>query len=248
MWPSRQKVLEKTAEVNRTTRATLHKGRIVWCRALRVTAATPTSWLLLLAAAAACADAPAVRDRNGDGRVVVACLGDSNTETQWPAPHTPKWCEFAAAERPRWTFTNHAVGGSTVTRPATARPWADTQLAETLAKDAPDVVILAFGTNDVRAGRPTADVVAAYRAAVARIEAAGAVAFVALAPPIHPPEPDRTAALAALNAALREAFPAARLVGFEAGMARGDFEADGLHPNAAGQRKRAAAALRALGR
>jgi lysophospholipase L1-like esterase len=200
---------------------------------------------LVTVAAIACTAKHGVRDMNGDGRIVVACLGDSNTETHWPTPNTPKWCEFAA-EIAGWTFTNHAVGGSTVTPPATPRSWVEPQLADALAKDAPDAVILAFGTNDVRAGRSAAETVDAYRAAAARAEAAGALAFVALAPPTYAPEPDHADALAALNAALRGAFPAGRIVDFTTGMTREDFEADGLHPNAAGQHKRAAAALRVL--
>lgn len=200
--------------------------------------------LAALALAAACAAPAGVRDVNGDGRVVVACLGDSNTEHRWPPPYTPKWCELAAAARPAWTFANHAVGGATVTP---AARWAGPQLDAALAADAaPDAVVLAFGTNDVRAGRPTDAIVAAYRDAVRRVEASGALAFVALAPPIHPPEPAHADALAALNAALRRALPAARLVDFARDMPPARFEADGLHPNADGQRVRAAAALRAL--
>ncbi|HEV7734858.1 MAG TPA: SGNH/GDSL hydrolase family protein [Candidatus Binatia bacterium] len=202
--------------------------------------------LALALAVTACGPPAGVRDVDGDGRIVVACLGDSNTETRWPPPHTPKWCEFAAERVPAWTFTNHAVGGATVTRPNDQRSFADAQLDAAGAAAPADAVVLAFGTNDVRSGRSTADIVAAYRAVVARVEATGAIAFVALAPPSYPPEPDHAAALAALNAALRGAFPPDRLVDFDGGMTRLDFEADGLHPNAAGQHERAVAALRAL--
>jgi lysophospholipase L1-like esterase len=185
-----------------------------------------------------------VRDVNGDGRVVIACLGDSNTEWRWPPPYTPKWCEMAAETMPGWTFVNHAVGGATVTKPRDDHSFADRQLDQALA-DAPDAVVLAFGTNDVRTGRSTPEVVAAYRAAVARVTAQGALVFVALAPPLFPPEPERADALTALNAALRAEF-ADRLIDFASGMGRDDFEPDGIHPNAAGQHKRAAAALRVL--
>lgn len=201
--------------------------------------------LALASVAIACTPASGIRDVNGDGRIVVACLGDSNTDRRWPPPDTPKWCEFLAADVAGWTLVNRAVSGSTVTR-SPARSWVEPQLDEALATDAPDVVVLAFGTNDVRAGRSTEDIVAAYRAAVRRVEATGGLAFVALAPPILPPESDHADALAALNAALRRAFPAPRLIDFHAGMTRDDFEADGIHPNAAGQHKRSAAALRAL--
>jgi lysophospholipase L1-like esterase len=200
----------------------------------------------LAVAIVACRTTRGVRDMNGDGRIVVACLGDSNTETHWPTPNSPKWCEFAAAQITGWTFTNHAVGGSTVTRPATPRSWAEPQLEAALAADAPDAVVLAFGTNDVRAGRSTAEIIDAYRAAVGRVESSGILAFVALAPPSFPPEPDHADTLAALNAALRGTFPASQIIDFHAGMTGNDFGPDGLHPNDAGQHKRAAAAMRVL--
>jgi lysophospholipase L1-like esterase len=199
----------------------------------------------VLLAATACGAPPVVSDRNGDGKIVVACLGDSNTDRHWPPPDTPKWCELAADRVPDWTFVNRAVSGARVSEFSGPEGWSGTQLDATLPM-APDAVVLAFGTNDVRFGRSAADVVAAYRAAVARIEATGAVAFVALAPPIHPPEPEHAHALDELNAALRAAFPAARVIDFASGMTRADFGDDGLHPNDDGQRKRAEAALRAL--
>jgi lysophospholipase L1-like esterase len=194
----------------------------------------------------ACGGPRGVRDVNGDGRVVVACLGDSNTERHWPTPNSRKWCELAAAGAPDWTFGNYAVGGTTVTPPIDEHGWVGPQLDAALAENAPDAVVLAFGTNDVRFGRATAEVVDAYRAAIRRVEAARALAFVALAPPMFAPEPDHGAALAELNAALRAAFPAPRLIDFDAGMSRDDFEPDGIHPTPAAQQKRAAAALRVL--
>ena len=205
-----------------------------------------TRALVLIAALVAGGCSSGVHDLDGDGRVVIACLGDSNTETRWPPPQTPKWCEFAAAERPEWTFTNHAVGGATVTRPPDERSWSGPQLDAALAASRLDAVVLAFGTNDVRADRSTAEIVAAYRAAAARASAGGTRVFVALTPSIYPPEPEHTDAIAALNRTLRQAFPADSIIDFATGMAREDFEADGLHPNASGQHKRAQAALRTL--
>jgi lysophospholipase L1-like esterase len=211
---------------------------------------SPRSWWTascLAATLVACGQSSVVRDTNADGRIVVACLGDSNTDSRWPPPQTRKWCELAAAETPGWIFRNHAVSGATVTHWPAAPSWVGPQLDEALAADAPDAVVLAFGTNDVRAGQPTDRIVAAYRDAATAVMKTGALVFVALTPPIHPPEPEHAEAIAALNTALRAAFPATRLVDFAADMRDTDYEADGLHPNSGGQRKRAAAALRALG-
>jgi lysophospholipase L1-like esterase len=213
-------------------------------RVARPTSRRRPTWTFLAVAAVACASSSGVHDVNGDGRVIVACLGDSNTDARWPPPHTPKWCEFAA-EATGWTFANHAVSGTTVTMPAAPARWAGPQLDEALA-DAPDAVVLAFGTNDVRTGRSTAEIVAAYRDAVRRVDATGAMAFVALSPPLFPPEPQHAEQLAALNAALRGAFARDLLIDFASGMTRADYEPDGIHPNADGQHKRAAAALRVL--
>jgi lysophospholipase L1-like esterase len=200
----------------------------------------------VLAFVTACAPNSGVHDTNGDGRIVVTCLGDSNTDRRWPPPDTPKWCELAAERLPGWTFVNHAVSASTITPHSDPRLDAGTQLDRALPSDAADAVVLAFGTNDVRAGRATADIIAAYKAAIARVEATGALAFVALAPPIYPPEPEHVAALEDLNGTLRATFAPARIVDFSSGMAVDDFGPDGLHPNTDGQRKRAEAALRAL--
>src|SRR5437867_3408282 len=155
-------------------------------------------WLVAALAVLGCGPRGGVRDVNGDGRVVISCLGDSNTETQWPQPGTRRWCEFAAEDAPGWVFRNHAVGGTTVTEPGRPAIWAMLQLDAALAEDRPDAVVFAFGTNDVRAGRPTGEIVAAYRTAVERAERAGPLPFVALAPPIYSPEPDHRAALEAL--------------------------------------------------
>ena len=202
--------------------------------------------MLAVLTAVACGDRRGVRDVNGDGRIVVSCLGDSNTETHWPRPGTRRWCELASERAPEWVFTNHAVGGTTMTQPATPSSWAMPQLERALAEDQPDAVVFAFGTNDVRAGRSTEDIVAAYRAAVERTNRARVLAFVALAPPIYSPQPDHRAAIEGLNAALRHAFPPVPIVDFWTGMTPADYDPDGLHLNDAGQRKRAEAALRAL--
>src|SRR5688500_16183557 len=117
--------------------------------------ALPTSrhWaasLCLLLAAGACGSATGTQDANGDGTVVVACLGDSNTDRRWPPPGTPKWCELAAERVPAWRFVNHAVSATTVTRNDEPPGWSGPQLDAALASDVPDAVVLAFGTNDVR--------------------------------------------------------------------------------------------------
>ena len=55
-------------------------------------------------------------DRNGDGRITVACIEDSNTMARWPVATDPttRWCERLAAQYPGWVFRNYAmIGAST---------------------------------------------------------------------------------------------------------------------------------------
>jgi lysophospholipase L1-like esterase len=94
------------------------------------------------------APASALRPRH------IACLGDSNTAKGWPTAETLRWCEYVAelcptvrlrSTRPRpATFYDYGIGGAVVA----PGPYIDFELSAARAVRA-DVVILAFGTNDV---------------------------------------------------------------------------------------------------
>lgn len=198
-----------------------------------------------------------LRDVNRDGRVLIACLGDSNTQAGWPDAESVRWCELAAARLPDVValrgpfplrepvqFLNLGLGGGAVTD-AEAVPWAaPSQLRAALAAGA-DVVIAAFGTNDVRRRLESVEkIVSGYRTLCAN--AAPARCLVALTPPVFPPHEDRNPAIATLNAALRGAFPPSQVIDFWTGFERGDFSPDGLHLSHQGQEKRASRAVDAL--
>jgi lysophospholipase L1-like esterase len=194
--------------------------------------------------AGACQGAPsAARHRT------VACLGDSNTMADWPIGPRPRWCEYAARALPEATFANHGFGGATACEPArlpAGFPWAMPQLAAARA-ERPDVVVAAFGTNDVQVLHAApATIVACYRALVAT--AAPARVLVATTPPMYPPMPDWEADVAAVNAALHAAFPPEQLIDFHDGFPRALFLPDGIHLNDAGQRERARRVVAALRR
>jgi lysophospholipase L1-like esterase len=73
--------------------------------------------------------------------------------------------------------------------------------------------------------------------------------LIATIPPVFPPIPayeERMEHIRAANALLAQRVAPNRLVDFFSDMQREDFRPDGLHLNASGQRKRAAAAERAL--
>lgn len=190
-----------------------------------------------------------VRDLNGDGRVTIACLGDSNTAQLIGVPRIG-WCERLAAGRGRsWRVVNRAMGVTTITdvacRILPALRCGPEQVTETLDEDAPDAAILAFGTNDVAFGSSVEEIVAAYRAQRRRLEAAGVQAYVALAP-AHHADPAVTDGLRRLDRALRRTFPPRRLIDFAARLTEADFDPDAIHLNDRGQAKRARRARRAL--
>jgi lysophospholipase L1-like esterase len=103
---------------------------------------------VLLSCLLLAAPASALRPRN------VACLGDSNTAKGWPTAETVRWCEYVAelcptvrlrGKRPRpAAFYNFGIGGAVVAPGA----YVDFELAAARSVKA-DVVLLAFGTNDV---------------------------------------------------------------------------------------------------
>lgn len=82
-----------------------------------------------------------LRDRNGDGRIVVSCLGDSNTQSGFRVETT--WCERLEADigDADWKTVNRGWSGATaISLPSLRR--AEEQLNYTLEFDAPDAVIL----------------------------------------------------------------------------------------------------------
>jgi alpha-tubulin suppressor-like RCC1 family protein len=186
-----------------------------------------------------------VRDRDGDGRITVACLGDSNTQ---PTPALPRtWCERLLDQLPgeRWRTVNRGEGGATAVEFGSLI-LAGEHLDYALESDAVDAVILAYGTNDlVFAGASPEDVARAYARLRERARAAGIDAFAALTPPVQPPERAVNSAIAELNGLLAEVFPDSRIVDFWSDMSPEDY-VDALHLGESGQAKRARAARDAL--
>lgn len=210
----------------------------------------------------------AVSDTNGDGLVTVVCLGDSNTMFDHVGGLRRAWCEQLddAVANPNWRFVNRALLGMTavdlrrtlgdLTMYVDAPTPHPVTIDATLRLDHADVVILAFGTNDLRPltnelATPE-QLVTAYQAHVEKLRRGGAgVVLIALTPPTVPPSPPADLPrIDAANALLRRTFPADMLLDFAAGMVPGDYgygdEHDGVHIGQSGQRKRMQTAYRRL--
>jgi len=194
----------------------------------------------------------AIRDRDGDGVVTVTCIGDSNTSTPNPAT-LPRWCERLGAlldgateggvTELTWETVNRGI-------PAT---YADADwVSNALADGRPDVMIFAFGTNDLRLPRTPQQVIEIYGHMMQRAWQAGVRAFVATTPEYyvqHGPPADCTlgnpAGVAALNALVVETF-APDVVDFHGGIVCPDDVPDWLHFTPSGHDKRARAAFDVL--
>ena len=210
---------------------------------------------------------PASVDRNGDGQIVVACLGDSNTDARWQNgkaggfPPESGWCErlVDSLGDPRVRLVNLALGGATVGENTIGAPlgegwrWVgEGQLRVALEKERPDLVLLAFGTNDIlpKHGGDPAGVADSYNRLWRRLRAHDVLGFVALTPPVQ--RHARTGAyrrspevIAQTNARIREIFPDRLILDFHTDATADDF-LDDLHLNERGQAKRAREARRKI--
>lgn len=184
-----------------------------------------------------------IADRNEDGVLTISCLGDSNTDPNWWVG--PSWCEQLAGlvSRRNVVLVNKGLGGGTAVDVPDWEYDGAGQMTETLEDDRPDVVVLAFGTNDIRFGYPVGDVVAAYQTLKERAEATGAYVLFGLTPPLGASFPDAEQlndGILGLDWTLLLSHDPTSLIDFVSPMVEHlDIEPDGIHINAAGQAKRA---------
>jgi lysophospholipase L1-like esterase len=232
---------------------------------LRFTAVAAAA--VVLGEAAPAADLPDALDRNRDGRIVVACLGDSNTDSAWQHqkeggfPAGRGWCEILGEDLDgdRVRVVNLGIGGATI-----GPHWigggpegraifeGSHHLDVALAEQPVDAVVLAFGTNDIlpESGSDPSQIVDDYNRVWRRARANDVLALVATTPPVlrHARSGEHRRSLAAIemtNEGLRETFAPRHVVDFHVGVAPDDF-LDDLHLGASGMEKRAEAARRAL--
>lgn len=224
--------------------------------------------VLFLGTAASAVDLSRL-DRNVDGELVIACLGDSNTSSVWQAslaggfPPEQGWCEQLERmlEDESVTMMNRGLGGATVTPRrelgvARAKAFFSgyDQLKSVLAEDTVDVVVFAFGTNDAlpKLNGDPESIVDHYNRLFRRGRSRGLIGIVAQTPTILPHrvtgELRRSLPLIAeTNERIVETFSPRYIVDFGTTFGVEDFM-DHLHMNAIGHRKRAEAARAALER
>jgi lysophospholipase L1-like esterase len=215
---------------------------------------------------------PVCRDARGSAAPRVACVGDSNTQSDWQIkrpdgfPADAGWCELLSETV---TSVNCGWGGATASPNASDAPnffQGAGQLAAALSDPPADLVIIALGTNDVRFSIRDPDYLllpdptpAAFaeqiESLVATARSHGAQVLVATSPYYeqptadHGPIPDGfNDRLRELNAELSRRLPETMLIDFTSGFGPADFLDDGRHLNAAGMRKRAQAALAGIER
>lgn len=185
-----------------------------------------------------------LRDRQGDGHMVISCVGDSNTQIRFPYSWT--WCERLEEllDDPRWTTRNRGWSGATAAAGESLRR-GDDIVEYTVQFDEADVMILALGTNDCLQGISPEDALLAILHHAIRAHDFGIESFVALLPPAPARSKEINERIETLNDLIRKVIPAERIVDFYTGLGPEDFQ-DGVHVTDVGHEKRARAALQAI--
>jgi alpha-tubulin suppressor-like RCC1 family protein len=186
-----------------------------------------------------------LHDRDGNGSITVACLGDSNTLPDGEVSRG--WCRRLGdlARGGHWRFVNRSEGGATAVEFG-SMILASEHLEYALENDSVDAVVFAYGTNDLlRAKASPVEVANAYSRLRQRARVVGVDVFVALTPPIQPMPGGINDKVAELNTILRSRFPSDRIIDFWSEMLPEDY-ADSVHLIDSGQEKRARAAWETL--
>jgi lysophospholipase L1-like esterase len=187
-------------------------------------------------------------DVNGDGKIQLAILGDSNSFAAVQDTWSVKLARALRDAQPgRWDVHQYARLGARITDdPKIERLGGAYQVDQALAAKMPvEVALLAFGTNDYLHGVTPEAVIEAYGMAIMRFEAVGAYVLLATTPPCWTSKCDR-AKIDEMNALMRGVWPHRTMVDFSSWVTRDDLGEDGLHFLPAGHTKRSDAALKVL--
>jgi hypothetical protein len=186
-------------------------------------------------------------DWNHDGERVVACAGDSNT---FNTPEMKRWCPRMAwwlddftTWLASWPGTRAAddpgrVNGARIS----SHVYLDLMLHQ---RPVPDIVVLAWGTNDVFV-HSVEDILAAIDAQVQWMRKANVIPVVATIPWLYDMPPDGNFRVAAVNANLRARYGPCLIDFTSITPATSTWYYDRRHLNVAGQDRRALAAFYTL--
>jgi len=185
-------------------------------------------------------------DWNGDGMLLVACGGDSNT-TEFDKP---RWCRMlqglldgVTTVPVAWPGTRASNDSGNPRLPLAARVYLEGMLANWPNK--PDVVVLAWGTNDIGSHEP-AEVVRAINNLVLWLRSKGIVPLVATVPRRFDHRADLDGRIATVNARLAARYGPCLIDFTTITPPDRAWYSDDRHLNAAGQARRAIAAYQAL--
>lgn len=193
---------------------------------------------------------------------VVVCLGDSTTagtplfKSPVEAPpdgegdERSQFAYWLRQAHPEWQVLNRGVNGER-----------SDEIAGRFDRDvlaqAPRVVVIIAGVNDVYQGRPAAHVIQQLRAMYDRAHTAGLRIIAGSVVPYNTATPDQNARMHAINAWIEEHAAANSHIGFvdtrRAAAAPDDIDRlsgspDGLHPDIDGYRRMAGALAPAVAR
>jgi lysophospholipase L1-like esterase len=185
-----------------------------------------------------------LRDINGDGKIIVACLGDSNTEANFGGIRS--WCERfkdLMAHKQRSTVNRGKAATTVVKIAGTSDGYV--QVQEAINSKA-DCVIAAFGTNGVRYGYSPRAIVAAYRDMKRTLDWKQIPLYVATTPRMYDDPDAYNATVYSLNISVKNEF-ADHVIDFAGAVTfPADYRSDRIHMNDSGQSRRAAVAWSAL--
>lgn len=184
----------------------------------------------------------------------IACTGDSLT---WTLAN-PTWVTMLRelVEDRDWAVQDSAMIGATITDqglyygstppvPFYGGWW----IQRIVTSWHPDILIVAFGTNDVRIpGIRAMDIALRLVEQVIALDGQGVHAYVALIPPFFEPAPVSDNALIDQTNMILAFALGSRMMDFHSGFVREDFTADGVHLTPSGHQKRAAIAAVTLER
>jgi len=187
-------------------------------------------------------------DWNGDASKLVACGGDSNTVTY---NMTPSWCDLLSGYLDGVATQPLGAGGTLASddpgyflgATISSHYYLDLMLATWNKK--PDIIVLAWGTNDVVFHTPE-EIVPAIDTLVVWMRSAGIVPLVASVPRRCDGDGRYDAAIASVNAQLAAAYGPCLIDFTKITPPTAEWYVDCLHLNAAGQERRAIAAYQAL--